>query len=167
MIRKIVTGLCAGLLLAGCDARTSLDDTHSAIEKRYSDVAHLAPDQLGAQDVLLFDTRSPEEFAVSHIDGAIRLDPDMSPAEFKEIYGDQAAHKILVFYCSVGERSSAMASRIASVHSGPVYNLEKGLFGWHNDRRPLVSSSGPTDFIHPYDEKWGTLIDRQKQIKYN
>jgi len=167
VIRKFVTGLSAGLLLAGCAGQNSLDETHNSIEKRYVNVDHLAPELLNTGDILLFDTRSTEEFTVSHIDGAIRLDPNMSRTEFEAQYGEELSGKTLVFYCSVGERSSAMASRISAVHSGEIYNLEKGLFGWHNEKRPLVSEGGPTDFIHPYNEQWGELIERRDLIKYN
>jgi len=84
-----------------------------------------------------------------------------SPAIFAPKRG-----KTVVFYCSVGERSSRMATHVRDVAreagAKEIYNLSGGIFAWHNDRLPLVSAPGrPTEFVHPFDATWGRLVDRQ------
>jgi Rhodanese-like domain len=74
-----------------------------------------------------------------------------------------------VFYCSVGMRSSSLAAEVqeALVKAGAsgVFNLRGGMFGWHNARRPLVDAAGATDFVHPFNDKWGKLVARQEQVR--
>jgi hypothetical protein len=52
--------------------------------------------------LLLFDTRKPEEYAVSRLRDAIRIDPEMDAETFFATYGDTLKDTNLVFYCSVG-----------------------------------------------------------------
>jgi hypothetical protein len=66
-------------------------------------------------------------------------------------------------------RSSGLAAEVQDglVKAGArhVSNLRSGLFGWHNARRPLVDDKGPTDFVHPFNAKWGALVARQEQVR--
>jgi len=152
------------------DAEFSLSSVHMTIEDKFETVDHISADELTALDrgmVLLFDTRPQEEFAVSHIENAIQLDPDMNATEFLKTYGDPAAGKTIVFYCSVGMRSSIVAKRVNAEIDAPVYNLRGGVFNWHNEGRPLIGENGPTDAVHPYNKKWGTLVTRQDKLSYN
>jgi len=149
----------------------SLASVQIAIEAQFETVDHLPADEFMAMDknrVLVFDTRPMAEYAVSHIDGAVQLDPTVSAAKFAQLYGDKATGKTLVFYCSVGHRSSDMAERVASERPelGPIYNLRGGLFDWHNQGRPVVNEGGPTDTIHPYNKDWGQLVTRQDTLSY-
>jgi rhodanese-related sulfurtransferase len=117
---------------------------------------------------LVFDVREFAEYAVSHLPGAIRIDPGVAAEEFVATYGDKVAGRDVVFYCSVGVRSSKLAARVlqplAARGANDIYNLEGGLFRWHNEGRSMVDASGPTDRIHPYDSYWGGLIARRNLI---
>ncbi|MEL7047872.1 MAG: rhodanese-like domain-containing protein [Pseudomonadota bacterium] len=123
-----------------------------------SDDASANPDR-----PLVFDVREAAEFHVSHLPGAIRIDPAMSSAEFLRVYGDQLQKRSAVFYCSVGVRSAKFISRLvrAGLDRRRVENLEGGLFRWHNEQRHLVNASGPTDHIHGFNAYWGRLLTRR------
>lgn len=173
MTRKLfVTGVFAAVLTACSGASSSdLDEVHRSIETRFDQISHLDADvfsEFSGNDYVVFDVREKREYEVSHIDGAVWIDPDISAQDFMERYGPQSTGKDLVFYCSVGERSSRLAQRVSEMDNTgfKVYNLEKGIFGWHNDGRNLMQGEKATDKIHPYDEKWGRLIDRQDKISY-
>lgn len=123
-------------------------------------------------DVILFDTREAEEFAVSHLPGAIRIAPDLPPEDFLAQYRTRISGKTAVFYCSVGARSSGFAKQVQDDLIGAgaarVVNLEKGLFGWHNDGFLQIDSSGQeTKFIHPFNGFWGRLIKRSELISHS
>jgi len=172
-MRKLFISAMIGTILCACSgaAGSDLNAVHQSIETRFDDIGHLNADgfsQLPADSYVLFDVREPAEYAVSHIDGAIRVDPAMSGSDFMESFADKIAGKDVILYCSVGERSSRLASRVysASEQSVTVHNLEKGIFGWHNDRRALMRGNDTTDKIHPYDEKWGQLVNRQEETSY-
>lgn len=125
---------------------------------------------LASEDVLILDTRPQEEYAVSHIKGALQVDPDVSLEDFKARFGHAVKNKKVIVYCSVGHRSSNLGQRLQStaLSAGAisVQNMEGGLFGWHNDARPLENAAGATTYIHPYNTFWGRLIEDKDNIRY-
>ena len=148
-------------------ADDALSAVESMVELRYPVTAvkaeeldrQLATDQ---DALLLFDVREPEEFAVSHLPGGIRLDPGISSADFTELYGPQVAGRRVVFYCSVGMRSSRLAEALTpaleKLGAQSVANLRGGIFRWQGEGGPLQNAAGPTRYVHPYDRRWGQLI---------
>ena len=124
---------------------------------------------------VLFDVRARAEYEVSHIDGSIWVDPELSAADFYEAHKAIVSGKHVVLYCSVGVRSSRLAERLVAYKSeeftSEISNLEMGVFGWHNQKYPLVNASEhgqiSTDYIHPYNHWWGRMINRGELKKYN
>lgn len=115
----------------------------------------------GDSSLLIFDTRPPAEYDVSHLRTALRVDPDMDSEAFVATYGDRLAGCDLVFYCSVGYRSSIFIERVrrAAEEAGArsVANLRGGIFRWYNEDRPLFGSA-QVDTVHPYDPYWGRFL---------
>ncbi len=147
---------------------TPLQTVLADIAKRWPNVPRLSPDELSgmmaSQDVVLFDVRSQAEYQVSRLKGAIRVDPDMDDGAFAAKFGSTVNGKPVVFYCSVGVRSSRLADRLRNLTALGVsraHNLTGGIFAWHNEARPLVDANGATQYVHPYDRKWGRLVDRK------
>jgi rhodanese-related sulfurtransferase len=123
------------------------------------------------QSLIILDVREPAEYKVSRLPGAIRVSPAITPKEFEQRVGrQQLADKTLVLYCSVGARSSGLASRLIRAGSTDqaetVYNLAGGIFNWHNDKRPLLDDSTRTDLVHPYNRVWARLIERRQLVSY-
>ncbi len=118
---------------------------------------------------LLIDVREEAEYKVSHLAGAERAAPDAKPADVVAKFGPLASGRDVVFYCSVGMRSSVLAleTQDALVKAGAtgVSNLRGGIFAWHNAGRPVVNAAGPTEAIHPYNAQWGKLLTRQDQVR--
>lgn len=189
VVRRLIKSL-AGLSLAvaitqplsACAApnneNEALRNTHEKIVRNFEGVSHISAASLSdmaPKEYVLFDVRESEEYDVSHINGAIWVDPDIDAEEFLELYGDRLKGKFVILYCSVGVRSSRIAEQIKAYQSSPtstsIYNLEAGVFGWHNEKRPLVqlSEDGPisTEFIHPYNRWWGRMLNRDALKKYN
>lgn len=169
-----------GLALIAAGASTAVADNfnlnaiHEDIVARYAGVQHIGSselDTLKTDDIVLFDVRERDEYGVSHLRNALRLDPSIAAAEFIDAHHARLQNKTIVFYCSVGHRSSAKALELAkaleAVGAAAVYNLKGGIFQWHNDNRPLVSGNAPTRDVHPYNRRWGTLIDDTAALKYD
>lgn len=176
-LKLIALGL-AIIVIAGTSmvlAKPDLAKIHDDIEADYERVAHINSDtfsKLPGEDVIIFDVREPEEFAVSHLPGAIQVDPGISEAEFQSRYGSAMEGKTAVFYCSVGRRSSHLAERVATVvetqTSKAPANLIGGVFQWSNENRSLMSTAGAaTNAIHPYNAHWGRLIHNREAIQYS
>ncbi len=147
----------------------SLDRIHQHIAAEHQQLNHITADQLlalKAEETVVFDVRESEEFAVSHINGAIQIPPDVDAAEFTEDYADLLNGKTAVFYCSVGRRSSDLLARLESslrnAGAKSSANLEGGIFNWVNQEKPLSGNK-----VHPYNAYWGRLINDSSNISYS
>ncbi|XP_072909183.1 sulfurtransferase Alvin_2599-like [Hemitrygon akajei] len=129
----------------------------------------------GRRQVLLLDVRSPAEYEVSHLEGAIRIDPETTDMEkvVKELgLADSQAERDVVCYCTVGYRSSKLVQGLGKFlaretgeglgNSQRIYNLEGGLVKWANEGKPIVDSKEqPTQLVHPYSSVWAYLLEPQ------
>ena len=146
-----------GLLVMGACGAPGLDAVQADIDRALPDVPQIGAEAALTGDPLILDVRTPEEFAVSHLEGAARVDPETSAAAVLAAHPDAATRPVLL-YCSVGWRSSLMADRLRAA-GVDARNLRGGVFGWRNEGRALVRNGQPTGDVHPYDEAWGRLIE--------
>jgi rhodanese-related sulfurtransferase len=183
--RRVLVGLMGGGLLLGAAAfgnwerafvlgwpdpansATTLADIETVVARRVPvpEVTVVTlPELLSRQDTLVLDVREAAEYEQSRIPGARRVDPGISPEEFRSRYGDDIRGKSLVLYCSVGVRSGYLLSRLQPVlaESGvaAAYNLRGGIFRWFGAGGEIVADTGPVNTVHPYDDHWGQLLVR-------
>lgn len=170
-IAVLAAGLQGLPVAAQFSAPQSLLVVEADVAKQFADVEHLLTDGMAAMlnrpDVVIFDVREPGEHAVSRIPGAVHIDPGIWSRDFLKQHAAALKGKTVVFYCSVGVRSSKLAGRVQSelrrTGASKVYNLQGGIFRWHNEERALVDVQGAmTPFIHPYNANWGQLVQRQE-----
>lgn len=142
-----------------------------------SSVQHLSNEsvldslQISDSTTVLFDVRTKEEYAVSHLQNAIRLDPDLDPNNFLRNYGSLLEDRQVIFYCSTGRRSTELAEKVAAVQAqqGKVAtpaNMKGGIFRWHNESKPLVNATAPTEKVHPFNWYWKRLILHKDLTSY-
>ncbi len=172
----LIGGLLAAIIAAGsggdvahAGGQLRLEQLQSEYRQSFPRVGHMLPDELqtllAAQrdDVMVLDVREPYEYAVSHIPGAERIDPSSWPSAIVQRLGPRAAGKTVVLYCSVGYRSSKLATAIRDEllirGARRVTNLMGGIFAWHNTGRGLVSGTGQTAWVHPYSRAWASYLD--------
>ena len=157
---------------AWTDAASPLDATIADVARKWPDIKQVSGEELSAMTgngkTVVFDVRTPEEYAVSHLDGAINVDPGLTASAFLTKHADAIKDKTAVFYCSVGVRSSKLAQRVTpglkAAGAAGIVNLTGGIFYWHGESRPLVDAKGPTDLVHGYDASWGKLVKRQDKV---
>lgn len=106
---------------------------------------------------LLLDVRKPEEFAVSHLAGARRVE---FSDEAKAVLANVPTTQPIICYCAAGFRSSIMALRLARAGHTEVFNLEGAIFDWASEGRPLVSGDQPTHKVHPFNWMGRVLLPR-------
>src|SRR4051812_29267447 len=104
---------------------------------------------------LLLDVRTTEEWRVSHLPGARRVDPKASA---ETAAGGVPKETSIVTYCAVGYRSGEMAERLRTAGFTNVRNLEGSIFQWANEHRPLVRGDERVSTVHPYSPFWGRLL---------
>ncbi len=130
------------------------------IRARFPEVRQVSAVDLRArlaagEAVVLLDVRQPQEYRVSHLAGAVRVDPD---AEMPELPPGVGPDTPIVAYCSVGYRSSALVQRLMARGYRDAANLEGSIFEWANQGYPVVRGGVEVRQVHPYDERWGRWL---------
>ncbi len=163
-MRKLPLLLVLVLPQVSCGQSPSWSMLKKTIRATYPDVRHVSTDSLAAWQVssasapLLLDVRAEDEFAVSHLQNARRIDPDTRDfAMLQNLPPDTP----IVTYCSVGYRSAAMAARLAEAGFINVVNLEGSIFAWANEGRPVYRAGHAVQQVHPYDAVWGQLLKKE------
>jgi rhodanese-related sulfurtransferase len=144
----------------GADA--ALAKMVATVRHQFADVKQLATADLAAwladdsrPRPQLLDVREPEEYAVSHLPGAIRVSPD---ATADEVLARIDPGRPVVAYCSVGYRSSQLVERLQAAGLTDVVNLEGSIFAWAREGRRLERNGQPVTTVHPYDTRFGRLL---------
>lgn len=166
MSRRLVLALAAGTAVTAAVVLVARAPAvrwwtlERALAARFPNVERISTEELaaalaGPRPPVLLDTRPEEEFAVSHLRGALRVDPDATAFPALDTL---ARDTPIVTYCSVGWRSAAVAERLRAAGFTAVRNLEGSLFRWANEGRPLARGDAQVRVVHPYDATWGRLL---------
>ncbi len=166
-------GLLSAFIITPVIASSDLNEIIEDLKKD-PDIQHINNadlEKIPSDDVVIFDVRKDIEYKVSHIPYAIHLNPRTSANDFLKQHGDKLEGKVAVFYCSVGQRSTGMLSRLSEedlkkAGVTQAYNLEGGAFKRHNDGFGFVKNGKSTKNIHPYNAYYGRLVDNKEAIKY-
>jgi rhodanese-related sulfurtransferase len=127
--------------------------TVSELERWRADPGRVQP--------VLLDARTEDEYAVSHLQGAVRIDPYFPSLRPLRGFPKDTA---IVLYSSVGYRGARVANFLARQGYTQVYNLDGGEFRWANSGRPVFRQGRPVGEVHPYDPTWGLLLESQYRI---
>ncbi len=106
--------------------------------------------------ILILDTRSENEFAVSHIPGATFIDYDnFDEMDVASISKDSE----VVLYCSIGYRSERIGEKMIDMGFKNVKNLYGGIFHWKNTDNEVIDTKGDTtDHVHTYNRLWSKWL---------
>jgi rhodanese-related sulfurtransferase len=117
----------------------------------------------GQPQPIIVDARTPPEFAISHLPGALPIDPYRPNLRS---LGNPPTQTAIVVYSSAGYRGARVASWLAKQGYSTVVNLAGGIFKWANEGRPLLREEGhPTAMVHPYDQRWGYLVEQRYRAR--
>jgi len=137
--------------------------------RKFPDVRWIDPEGLarwrtdsGRPQPVLLDARTADEYAVSHLPGAVRMDP-YRPL-LRPLRG-MPKDTVIVVYSSAGYRSARLAHWLAGQGYNNVTNLSGSIFQWANQGRPVVRDGRPVTEVHPYDDSWGYLLESRYRIE--
>lgn len=153
--------LSAAAVGVSCSQDIQWSAAEKMIDARFTDVRHISTDSLQAlladstRQVLLLDTRETDEYRVSHLAGAVHVDPKETAFDFLATADRDIP---IVTYCSIGYRSSAVAERLTAAGFTNVTNLRGSIFRWANEGRPVVRDGEPVRDVHPFDRVWSQLL---------
>jgi len=135
------------------------------LEKDYPQISHISTKDLESRLAdhtlaapLLIDARASDEFAVSHLPGAVHAD---SVEQVLAQLDDRAPDTQVVVYCSVGVRSARLVSKLQAAGVSNAVNLKGSIFEWANRGLPVYKGDEPTLGVHPFNRKWGELLERR------
>ncbi len=110
---------------------------------------------------LLIDVRTPEEFAIEHLDNSNNINWNASDFESRVKNFDKS--KPVFVYCKVGGRSKQASDKLEALGFSKIYNLQGGIMKWN--------SSGlgkPSDkIIGMCPQEFGDLLKTDKKIIIN
>ena len=149
-------------LTLGC-AQNTIDETLGKLNK--GTVPYISTDELSHSDnVVLLDTRSRQEYEVSHLKNAIWVGYDhfsIDSLSRKLPYKDTP----VVVYCSVGVRSEDVGEKLIAKGYRDVKNLYGGIFEWKNEGHPVYDKGGnETEKVHAYSRQWGKLLTNGEKV---
>jgi rhodanese-related sulfurtransferase len=168
-MRRKAIGLGAAIWFFICASATAggLDTMKLFVRIRFWNVPQIGTKELATwlatdRPPLLLDVRTREEYGVSHIPGAQRVDPE---ADAAATLAGLPKDRPVVTYCAVGYRSAALAQRLIAAGRKDVFNLEGSIFQWANEGRPLERDGKSVSVVHPYNKTWGKLLDPQRRAQ--
>lgn len=136
-----------------------------AIRLRFPASRHISASELeswlkGKEPVkpLLLDVRAPEETALSHLATAHFT---YSKKQTLRLLSSLKKNSPIVVYCSIGHRAASLVTRLRAQGYNKVFNLEGGIFEWANNDRPVYRGKLRVNVVHPYDNKWGKLLNQK------
>lgn len=114
------------------------------------------------KSLVLLDTRSPEEYAVSHLPHARFVDYEsFSVDKLKNL----TAETPIIVYCSVGVRSERVGEKLQRAGFKNVRNLYGGIFEWKNKGFAVYNHQNvPTDSVHAYNRYWGQWLTKATKV---
>jgi rhodanese-related sulfurtransferase len=164
LIMVLLPILVGGVVLLIAGRPVAFEILQGRIASRFPGVKWIKTDDLGRwmddpgqpQPVIL-DARTEPEFQVSHLKGALRIDPYRPSLQPLQGFAKDTS---IVVYSSAGYRSARVASWLGKAGYTNVRNLAGSLFQWANEGRPIFKEENrPTALVHPYDRKWGQLVE--------
>lgn len=157
----IVIGfLIAALIVAMAFKQWSFDTMLQGILSKSVELKSVEQNEL--ENYLILDVRAQEEYEVSHIPGAVQVNPEST--EFDESILN--SEKPVLVYCSVGLRSEKLGERLQQANPDlKVYNLNGGIFQWSNQEKKLVDNTEqPTKSVHTYNAAWSFWVSKGEKV---
>ena len=142
------------------DKLEAIESMYLRSKKGFPEVPEVTSEQLqalrGDSSVVIVDVRTPEEQAVSMIEGAI------TSREF-EATPEKFADKTVVAYCTMGYRSGRYARELQR-HGQRAFNLRGAILAWTHSNGALVNTEGSTKVVHVHSPHCDLVAEGYKAI---
>jgi rhodanese-related sulfurtransferase len=163
LVGVILPILIGGVVLLFTGRSVAFEVLRWRTERKFPQVSWVQTDSLALWErdsaqshPVLLDARTEDEFAVSRLQSAARIDPYRPSLRPVQKFPKDTA---IVVYSSAGYRGARVASWLARAGYSNVRNLSGGIFAWVNEGRPVFRGEAPTAQVHPYNRLWGRLVD--------
>ncbi|WP_395340588.1 rhodanese-like domain-containing protein [Ningiella sp. W23] len=111
----------------------SLLITNTALANVITELGHEQFESLAEQS-LIVDVRTPEEYAKGHVPGAVNI-PLATVSDSLALFGNDEQQ--IVVYCRSGYRAGKALEKLANAGYTNLYHLEGDITGWIEADKPL------------------------------
>ena len=153
-MKKIISILLISLLFISCKGQTS-----KAIQT--IDVKTFAEKLETTEKPQLLDVRTPEEYAVEHIENATNV--NWNGTDFVTKASNYSKTKPVFVYCKVGGRSGQAAEKLAELGFTTIYNLDGGMMKWNASGKAKPSDK----IVGMCDQEFNELLKSDKKVMIN
>ena len=153
------------VLIAATKDAATWDAVFVWIQRDWPEIPQMSTRELAeriAAHPLLIDVRARQEYEVSHLPGAVWAE---TPQQIAFVLREASDGQTVMLYCSVGVRSSKAAATLVRSGRTNVFNLQGSVFQWANEGRTLVANDRAVHVVHPYNERWGVLLNPQLRLR--
>ena len=164
MKSKILTLVFISFLFISCQGQPSK-------KIQVIDVKAYAEKLKATTNPQLLDVRTPEEFAVEHLENATNVNWNGNDFETKASKYDKT--KPIFVYCKVGGRSAQAANKLSEMGFTEIYNLDGGIMKW-NAAGLATRTEGEQGEAKPIDkiigmcsQEFDELIKSHKKVMIN
>jgi len=168
-LRLLVLGLLLMFATSSANAwfweSPTWQSINADLKEDYPQVTHATTQDLEQRLVdrtrplpLLIDARALDEYSVSHIAGAKHAE---TVEQVQALLRGRADGTDVFVYCSVGVRSARLVAKLQAAGVKQVVNLKGSIFEWANRGLPVYRDGEPAAGVHPFNRKWGKLLDRR------
>ena len=109
----------------------------------------------------LIDVRTPDEFAIEHLENSENMDWNSTDFVFNAEKLDKS--KPVFVYCKVGGRSNQAANKLSELGFQKIYNLDGGIMKWSGKK----TSANYSERIGITATDYETLIQSDKKVLVN
>jgi rhodanese-related sulfurtransferase len=162
LILFVLPILVGGVVLLVAGRPVAFEALQRRIARKFPEVEWIKTEDLarwrddpGQPQAVVLDGRTEEEFRVSQLRGAVRIDPYRPSLQPLQGFAKDTQ---LVVYSSAGYRGARVASWLGRAGYTNVRNLSGGIFKWADEGRPIFRGETPAVLVHPYDRNWGLLV---------
>ncbi|MBW2267297.1 MAG: rhodanese-like domain-containing protein [Deltaproteobacteria bacterium] len=121
---RLLPILCLGLATAGV-----------ACSGEMTDISQEELLEAGAGELLVVDVRTAQEFAASHVPGAIHIPHDELADRLAEL--GESRERPVVLYCESGRRAGWAVTTLSDAGFRDVRHLEGDMSGWRAAGLPV------------------------------
>ena len=140
--------------------RERIEAIYDKSKRSFPKIADLTAEELqgrlAEENVVVVDVRSPEEQAVSMIDGAITS---------REFEGHLEAYEgaTVVAYCTLGHRSGLYVQELQG-RGWTALNLIGAILAWTHVGGALTDGDGPTRMVHVWGRRYNLAAEGYEAV---
>ncbi len=140
-MNHLIRVLISSVLIAIVASCGSQNTTEIPINNVDVDTARDLVTQNQDETVIVLDVRTPEEYAMGHIEGALNI--NIAEADFSEKVSKLDRDKTYIVHCAMNVKNGRTAQSLEIMSSfgfNKLLNMKGGIVAWEQSGHPLVRS---------------------------